>query len=123
MALAASLPACLLVFYLVRLQGSLALFWLVHVVSIAVSTGAVRMHNHTSTHACSCSCTMQLLACPALHAGAHISPSQAAGPASACRAAPCAVLAALALLVGALSPSIDVAAAALPAYITSLLCK
>jgi hypothetical protein len=33
------------------------------------------------------------------------------------------VLAALALLVGALSPSIDVAAAALPAYITSLLCK
>ena len=40
-ALAASLPACLLVFYLVRLQGSVALFWLVHVVSIAVSTGAV----------------------------------------------------------------------------------
>lgn len=41
-AVAASVPACLLIFYLVRLQGSLALFWLVNLVSAAVSTGGRR---------------------------------------------------------------------------------
>ncbi|KAL4425098.1 hypothetical protein ABPG77_010412 [Micractinium sp. CCAP 211/92] len=61
-----SIPASLLVFYLVRLQGSWALFWLVFLVTTSVST-------------------------------------------------------VLALLVGSLSSSMDVAGAALPAYTTALL--
>ncbi|KAL4431069.1 hypothetical protein ABPG75_006325 [Micractinium tetrahymenae] len=61
-----SIPASLLVFYLVRLQGSWALYWLVFLVTTSVST-------------------------------------------------------VLALLVGSLSSSMDVAGAALPAYTTALL--
>lgn len=34
-----SVPACLLVFYLVRLQGSFLLFWLIYLVSVSISVG------------------------------------------------------------------------------------
>jgi hypothetical protein len=107
-AAAVSVPACALVFYLVRLQGSFLLFWLIYLVSVSISVGACR--------------TDRQRAAPVLSALYVISVLRAAtcpSPDSSARAwrRP----AALALFSGALSSSIDTAGALLPSYSTALL--
>ena len=112
MPLAVSWPYAVVVWFAVDLQGSLALFWMVWVVTTSCAIGAHALH---AVHAVCAACTAVRwagdsegleLARGLFAAAAMLSPARAA---------------ALALLFGSLAPTPDISGAALPACTTMLL--